>query len=104
MDLISQIYQVDFWQHIYLATIASVIIGNLVRLNIQKVFIYTLLLALLWEASELLYNMDAYASTKAFLLDSVMDMTAALVALIVLWIIVPLVIKFTEYVKEKFNG
>ncbi len=71
-------FDIDFYQHMILATWLFIIAFRWYR-KLQA-FIIVLGVAIAWEAAELLYNLDAYSGFNHFLRDTLYDLIAALIA------------------------
>ena len=76
---------IDYWSmwHLLLATYAFLIAYFRIKLNKQVSFLAVLGLAIVYEASEWIWNTGAYASSKAMLLNCAVDVGMALLALFV---------------------
>ena len=68
-----------YWEvwHIVLAMILYMILYKFFDSK-QVVFLLVMSTALMWEVSELFWNLKAYKDTRAFILNSYKDMLAAL--------------------------
>ena len=71
---------IDFYQHLFLATWLFLIGWR--WLNKQLTTLSVLGIALLWEMAEYFYNLSEYANVKHFLMDSLFDILAAVLAII----------------------
>jgi len=69
---------IDFYQHLFLATWLYTILFR--WFDKQRVFLFTMGVAIVWEVTEYFYNLDAYANIQHWKLDTLLDLGAALIA------------------------
>ena len=88
MELINQLGQIDFWQHMAIACYFFmglwVMLPDKLQLwqsRKQTVLFYTMGLAILYDGSEYFWNLDAYGGGfRHYLLDQISDVLAVLIA------------------------
>ena len=87
MNILEQVSQVDFWQHMTIASYIYVGLWALMSPKLQlyksknrTVFLYTMVVALLHEFLEYFWNFDSYENMTHYLLDSMTDLGAALIS------------------------
>ena len=79
---------IDFYQHLILATYLFIIILRWIPANWmlyrterkRTAFMYTMIIAIIWEGAEYFYNRGAYADMKHYLTDTATDLLAAAAA------------------------
>jgi hypothetical protein len=74
-------FDIDFYQHLVLATWLFMLLNRWWRK--QVVLLLVLGIALLWEIAEYFYNLDSYSGFKHYFMDTMFDMLAALIACLV---------------------
>ena len=85
--MIAQFQQIDFYQHLIAGLYLFMLLWNFLPVKWQlyesrkrTVFLYTMSIGLLYEVSEIFWNMDAYSGGfRHYFLDSIVDMAAFLI-------------------------
>lgn len=69
---------IDFYQHLFLATWLFLILARWLHKKYNMMAVMGT--AILWEAAEYFYNLDAYSNTMHWKKDTLMDLLAAVIA------------------------
>jgi hypothetical protein len=94
MNLIAQLYQLDFWIHFFLAIVLYFGLWFFLPLKYQlyeskkrTLFLYVMSIAFIYELIEPIWNLGAYSGWRHLFLDSIVDMGAALIVCFLLTLI-----------------